>query len=574
MVKSKGARNAMTINGALRVISLSALPLFHLIGVMNMATLLVGAMAEGFLLSSIMTTEGSFLPALFPAKQLRNINGALFMMFPAVQVVLGLFMRIGHYADLVSPFLVFAVAAAINFFIVMPLVWFMIPNTKLVGLADPSANPTPASTPTTTALSRAAAFIKKYWKEAALLGTAVGVFAGLTWGLPALAAAGIGGKTLAEAAAYLQLHSSLTAPLPIVGALIYAITRSEPFKALRLGHAAKASDEEKALYEQRGRLAAEIADLRRGGASLSAVNAKEDELAAVQSRLSVYRGRQLKSITLMSLGTLMFYPLYLVATPAIAETLVGHADKFEMTAQFLGALFFGNMISTVARTVLPNFELPLPGGRKLPVNTTFCGEGGGGGHGGPVRGDEGIRRGHCVGLARHRRGGDGPGRGIDRPGKSHQRRGWIKLTGVGFAAVWLPFIVWTWPALIPFLTVKTAVFLSLLAAGVVNGPSFVSLISYLMGNTERSENSTVTGVQGAFFNAGISTGYALLTIASDFLSPAYPAVLAILGLANLAIGAIFWRAPKSLPGLAPAFFIPKAPKVPADPAPVKKEDVK
>src|SRR5208282_2073537 len=32
-------------------------------------------------------------------------------------------------------------------------------------------------------------------------------------------------------------------------------------------------------------------------------------------------------------------------------------------------------------------------------------------------------------------------------------RGWLKFAGLGFAAVWLPFVVWTWPALLPFLTV-------------------------------------------------------------------------------------------------------------------------
>jgi hypothetical protein len=139
--------------------------------------------------------------------------------------------------------------------------------------------------------------------------------------------------------------------------------------------------------------------------------------------------------------------------------------------------------------------------------------------------------------------------------------------GAGFAAVWLPFAVWTWPTLIPFLTVKTAMYLAMLSAGIVNGPAINSLFTYLYRNTQAKQNSRVGGIQGSFFNASISVGYALLTIASGFLSPAYPPVLAGLGLINLLIGGVFWRAPASMPGLATTFFEHKAPKpAPAAPA--------
>ncbi|MBI3552256.1 MAG: hypothetical protein HY077_07040 [Elusimicrobia bacterium] len=553
MVKSMGARNAMIINGALRVISLSALPLFHLFGIMNMGTLLVGALAEGWLLSSIMTTEGSFLPALFPSKQLGNINGALFMMFPAVQVVLGIWLHVGRFADSLSPFLIFAGAAALNLFVALPLVWLMIPNTKLAQNQPAAAPPAAPKVPLKT---RAAAFVKKYWKPIAALAAGVGLFVGLTWGLPALAAAGIGGKVVAAAAAFMKLHPALTAPLPIVGTLVYWITRTDGFKALAAGKAAKLTDAEKALR-------ARIAELETQG------EAKADELAAARAELKPYRGRQLITIGLMALGTLMFYPLYLVATPHIAEQLVGTAGKLEMAGQFLGALFFGNLISTAARTKLPGFSVTV-GGRKIAVNTTRLAQGAVVALAGLFAATKIFVAGTLLGSIGVAAAAMAVAVGLIALASRVTDRGWIKAIGIGFAAVWLPFVVWTWPALIPFLTVKTAMLLALLAAGVVNGPNFVSLISYLMGNTERSENSKVTGVQGAFFNAAISTGYALLTIASGFLNPAYPAVLAILGLANLAIGAVFWRAPGHLPGLAPTNFIPKPKKAAEAPAAAQK----
>ncbi len=553
--KTMGARNAMVINTALRILSLSALPLIHLFGPVGMGALLVGALAEGFLLSSIMTTSGSFLPALFPSKQIGNINGVMFMMFPLVQVLLGIWAHVGRFADMMSPFTIFAGAAALNALIVLPLTWLLIPNTKLTqGAPAAGAAPAQAKVPLKT---QAKDFFKKSWKPMLALGLAVGLFAGLTWGLPALAAAGAGGKLIAAAAAFLKAHSSLTAPLPIVGALIYWITRTDGYKALRAGKTAKVTDAENALTQK-------ISDLEAKGP------AGEAELTAARAELKAYQGRSLKSIGLMSLSTLMYYPLYLIAAPHVAEVLAGSGGKLELAGQFLGALFFGSLLSTVARTTLPSFKI---GGKT--VNTTRIAQG-------AVVALAGLFAATKIFVAGTLLGGVGvavaamaAAAGLIYLATRITDRGWIKGAGVGFVAVWLPFVVWSWPALIPFLTIKTAMLLSLLAAGFVNGPNFVSLISYLMSNTERSENSKVTGVQGAFFNAAISTGYALLTIASGFLNPAYPAVLAILGILNVVIGGYFWRTAGRLPGISPTIFkrksnaAPEAKKTPdAPPAPV------
>ncbi len=487
VVRRMSARDAMALNTLLRVASLSALPIFHLLGIVNFGTLLVGAMAEGWLLSSIMTTQSSFLRVLFPSKQLGNINGATMLMFPAVQTVLGLFLGVGRLADVMSPYLIFAGAAAINLTLV-PLIWWTIPNIKLQqGAAEASM---PARAPWTV---RAAGFARRYWKEALLLAAAVGVFAVLRG--PA-------------------------APLPIVAALVYWVSRTEAFADLRAGRTREASAGEAA--------------------------------ATTPAERELYRRRQWKTVCLLAMSTLMYYPLYLVAAPHVAELLAGSAHKIELAGQFLGALFLGGMISISARTTLPEIAVPLPGARRWKIGVHRLIQAAVAAMAGLWLATKIFPGSALAGLA-----GAAAAAGLIALGSRVTDRAWIKFAGVGFAAVWLPFVVWTWPALLPFLTVKSAMSLAMLAVGLINGPGTVSLYTYLYRATKPGDSSRVGGIQGSLYNAGISVGYALLTIAGGLLNPAYPALLAVLGVVNMIVGAAFWRAPRSLPGLAPSWLIPR-----------------
>jgi|GEM_PF-1758200 len=569
-VKNMSARNAMALNTLLRVVSLSALPLFHLFGLVNFGTLLVGAMGEGFLLSSIMTTQGSFLRVLFPSKQLGNINNTLFMMFPFVQMILGALFSIGRVADVVSPFSIFTAAALINLALV-PVVWKTIPNIKLAQGAAPAAKP---AAPAEPFLARAAAFARANWKPALALAAGIGLFSSLTFLLPNIAALGVSLHLgwVSAFAAYVSAHHALTAPLPIIAALVYWISRTDAFRALISGSTREATEGEKTVTARHDALTAELSDLRRSGAADEAVNAKERELSGVEDEQRVYRKRQVWTVGLLALSTVMYYPLYLIAAPNVAGILAG-PHKIELASQFLGALFLGGMISVSARTKLPDVPVPFVGGREFKIGSLRAAVP-------KAIGAHRLIQAAVVGTA-------GlwmitkvfPGAwliaaaaaavtaGLIALTARVTDRGWLKFAGVGFAAVWLPFVVWTWPALLPFLTVKTAMYLAMLAAGVVNGPSLNALFTYLYRNTKPSENSRVGGVSGSFFNAAISTGYALLAIASGFLNPAYPAVLAALGVINLLIGGVFWRAPRALPGLAPTILEPK--KAPAAPAAAK-----
>lgn len=528
-IKNMDARGAMSLNTVLRVGSLMALPAFHFFGILNVGTLVLGALAEGFLLSSIMTTEGSFLKVLFPAKQLGNINGALFMMFPGVQVVLGLFLHFGKVADVISPFTIFAGAAMVNLVMVLPLILWGIPRIKL------SANGVSAmkTAPRRTLLENA----RKSWKTLALFAAGVGTFAGLTFGMPYLAAFGaqMHWAWPGAIASFIKAHQGLTAPVPILGALVYWIVKSDAFKALRSGATAQASPAEKALRQER--------------AAAQARGASAEELGKLDAQLKTYDGRQLRSILLMAGSTLLYYPLYLVAAPHVAEMLVGAANKGQMIGQFLGSLFFGGLISTAARTKLPEVGLTIAGKRRaIGVHRIVQAA---------IAGLAGLwAMSLFPGLLAFPAGALAAVALIAASGRITDR-GWVQLLGVGASMIWLPFVVWTWPALLPFLSVKTAMYLALLSVGLFNGPSFVSLISYMMRNTLPAESSNVQGIQGSLFNAAISGGYALLTIVSGFINPAYPAVLGLLGVVSAALGILFWRAPKGLPGLSTRLIEPR-----------------
>jgi hypothetical protein len=526
------AKRAMALNTLLRVGSLALLPTFYFFGAVNLFTLILGALAEGWLLSSMLMTSATYNKVLYPAKKLGTISGAMFMLFPAVQFVLGTLMHFGHYADVMNPALIFALAAAVNLLIVLPITWMLIPNVRL-------SDKTPERAAKVPLKERFASALKANWKSITAIAVGTAVFAALTW------------SPLA-ALPFIVAHKALQTSLPIILGLLYWILSSPAARALRKGDTGEVAAEEKALAEKGGALAAEISSMQASGAAAEAVAAKQGELDAVNSEIATYKGRSWKAIKMMALGTMMYYPLYLIAAPHVAEILAGPEHKGAMIGQFLGALFLGSWISTAARTKFPDMRVPFTQ-KKIGIHRV-------------VQAAVAILAGVWAGTILF------PGSAVaflaaaaivaalTKFAERITDRGWIKMAGLGFSMVWLPFAVWMWPAVFPFLTVQLAMFVALIAAGLFNGPTFVSMIVYLQRNTKASENSEVQGTQGSLFNAAISVAYALLTILSGFLNPAYPMVLALLGIANMIIGSVFWRAPSKLPGLAPGFFTPKAPK--------------
>ncbi|MBI5246793.1 MAG: hypothetical protein HY923_06395 [Elusimicrobia bacterium] len=195
------ARNGLILMAVMRVVLALALPAFALFGVLNFWTLLLAAIANGWALSSLMITEGTYIRRLAGAKNVPMVNGLAAINYLSLQVILGLIIGVGKYVDHFNLMIPFYISAAVHVAIVIPIIWKTIPNIKPA--AASVAKAAVSFVESTRAKGAAAkAFIQKYWKEAALFGAAVGAY--FVW----------------------------SSALPMSAALMYWITRSEGFKAI------------------------------------------------------------------------------------------------------------------------------------------------------------------------------------------------------------------------------------------------------------------------------------------------------------------------------------------------------
>lgn len=192
----------MTINLVLRGAFMLYLPMFAVFDMLNFWTLLLGAVANGFLLSSIMTSENAYLRRLFGFKNLGTMNSLLQLNYFALQIVFGLLLGIGKWVDGHDLMIPFYVASAVHFALV-PLIRWTMPHTtnaQASGTASAEADGAAAKPSKRAAL---AGFFKKYWKEALLLAAA--------------------------AASFPFFHTAL----PITAALAFWITRTDGFDAIK-----------------------------------------------------------------------------------------------------------------------------------------------------------------------------------------------------------------------------------------------------------------------------------------------------------------------------------------------------
>jgi len=123
-------RAGMSLNALLRGLFLLDVPLFYAFGFLNFWTLLIGAAANGFVLASIITTEGAYLRQLFGFKNLGTVNAVFQLSAYAIQVIFGLMLGMGHWVDGHSLMIPFVVAAAAHILLVLPLNWFLLPAPK------------------------------------------------------------------------------------------------------------------------------------------------------------------------------------------------------------------------------------------------------------------------------------------------------------------------------------------------------------------------------------------------------------------------------------------------------------
>ncbi|HVE13794.1 MAG TPA: hypothetical protein VNI01_10405, partial [Elusimicrobiota bacterium] len=352
MVDKFSPRNAMLINTAIRIALLSILPAAWALGVLNFPILAVAAMAEGYLLSSIMTTENAFIRRVIPGNRIQTMSDFALMNFYFLQVLFGRILGIGHVADVVSPIAVYAAAAAANLLLVLPIIWFTIPNIAPASQAS-AASPAPLA-------ARIGGFFKKYWLEASLFAASVAAF------------------------------PFIGTPILMVGALVFWIVRSERFQALWRG---------------------DYTEPVKDG-------------APAPKRLRA-------AMLYLALGALIFYPIQYLTLAKVAEVLAGAAGKGLLHGQFLGSLFLGNLISLASRADPPSFWIPVFG----TFNTAYL-----------VKAvvlslvftwivTSAVPGSILAGLA-----AAALAAGLMALASRVTDRGWLQLLGVGFAAIWLPYV--------------------------------------------------------------------------------------------------------------------------------------
>ncbi|MBI5242809.1 MAG: hypothetical protein HY922_03875 [Elusimicrobia bacterium] len=512
LVDRLSARNAMTLNAVIRVALNLALPVLAWAGILNFWTLLIASFANGWLLSSMMTTEGAYIKSFAGPKNVSTVNGLLWMNYLAIQVLLGLVFGIGTIVDKWNPNIAFLLSAAVHAFVVVPILYFTMPNIRKAAPARKQASSEDAP----GLKDRFLSFLSKNWLPASLLAGAGLLYA---FSAPLIAAASSVAALPAFAVAVLK------STIPITSALMYWISRAGAFKSLWSGGGREVSAAEKDLE-------ARIQEAEAAG--------RADEAKALGKDLRRHKVRLRTAMLYIGLAALMLYPMQSFLLPVMAQTLVGKAAKGLLLGQFMGSLFLGNLISTSAQAKLPEIRLPIIGripGQRI-IQAVVIGLGSVWLYTRILPGNILAAAAAALAMA-----------GLIKLAGALAARTWVKVFGVGFAAVWLPFLVWSMPGLIPFLTVPTAVMISLLAIGMFFGPGHVALNSYFQSNSKQESMGSLIGVQGSFTNTAISVGYGIISMLAASLSPALPPLLAFCGAAYIAAAYAFWRAPPKLPGL-------------------------
>ena len=213
LVSKLSARNSMAINTLIRAVLAFDIPLMMHFGILNFWVLLVSSIANSWLLSSTMITEGAYIRKLAGPENVETVNALFGINYNALQVIFGLLLVVGQYVDKWPVTLPYNISTFVHLLLVLPVVWFTIPNIKNasapvqpptppVSASAEAASPAPAPAAPPTRLARFAGWVKLRWKEMSLM------------------------------AATIALEPVLHTTLPITAALLFWISRTDSFKAL------------------------------------------------------------------------------------------------------------------------------------------------------------------------------------------------------------------------------------------------------------------------------------------------------------------------------------------------------
>ena len=636
IVDRLSARDAMVVNTAVRIALALVLPVFAALGILNFWTLFIASMANGWLMSSIMTTEGAYIKRLAGGANVGWVNGLAWMNYLAIQVVMGSIIGIGALVDVFDPLWAFYLSAIVHLVVVLPIIWKTMPNispspktiVKMnARLAKARIEMTKASGEKLDALKREekdlekaleirreflaeqirtadAAIVKnnaelkrlrslkgdtwsarreisaairaaeadnslqnnaaesaktelsetkksmiesavKFAKEnivpLSVFSAAAGLYVFMGSGLPLVAA--IAAALPAVATKFLG------STVPIIGALVFWISRTVSFKSIWYGQGAEQSPQQKALEEK---LAANERALENGIGDAEALKAENKQL---RKEIKVWRGRLKTAMLAIALTALLMYPLQYFGLPNMAQILVGAEAKGLLLGQFLGSLFLGNLLANAAKARMPEFRLPGFGrmAGQIPIQIAVAGLTAAWVFTGviPAAWIAAVWPAAAAVVATI-----AGSLGLMKLASRITDLGWVQMFGPGFAgAIGIIYLAWATPFLpIP---VSLAIMLSLLIIGMVNGPSYVALISYFHRSVNKEKMGAAVGVQGSIFNAAVSLGYGLIALGASLVSPAFPGLLAALGIAYIIGGAFLYFAPNKLPGFPKTRLYPK-----------------
>lgn len=442
-------RNGLILLAVLRGVLAFALPAFTYFGILGFVPLLLASIANGWQLSLLMTSESAYFRRLAGKNQIETINSLGAVNYFSLQVFLTLILGVGSFIDKWNPMMPFVLSTILHLTVVPLIIWFMLPNIAPQAKAKVVSAVRSAREALADRAAKASAFFKKFWKEIGLFGLGVGAY--LVW----------------------------SSPLPMSGALLYWVTRTDGFKA-------------------------------------------------------VWSQKALRATMLLSaLAFGLIYPFQYMAVPLMAGIIGGAAGKGLVLGQLLGALFFGQLTANASQAKLPPVRIPfttktIPAQRivqgvvlALGAAWSF------------LRLFPGSWPAAAAALA--------IGSVLMYGSSKLTSRGWIKFLGAGLAAAsLLPLFFWgSMPAL----------FAGMLALGLFVGPASVALTSYFSRNAKEASIGNAFGVNSSMMNSATSFGYGLMTLLISFFKPSFPGALGPIAIAFLLIGAVFFIAPRFLPGL-------------------------
>jgi hypothetical protein len=227
----------------------------------------------------------------------------------------------------------------------------------------------------------------------------------------------------------------------------------------------------------------------------------------------------------------LVYAVQNMAVPLMAAAIGGAAGKGLVLGQLLGALFFGQLAANASQARLPALKT-----RWGSVSSQALVQGG-------VLALAGawsflrLFPGNWLAAA----AAVGAGVLLMAAGRRFSARGWARWLGAGLAAATvLPLVFW---GHVP------VVFGGLLLLGFFAGPTTVALSANFSRNADPATVGGAFGANSSLVNATTSLVYGLMSVLIGSFHLGVPALFGPMSAAFVAVGLLFFFAPRLIPGL-------------------------